>query len=427
MKSRKSFFLLWLFIFPNLFSTIILVTSFSKPFHTSSLPFFSAGGVSNYNVTQSVKYQVDINFTLTHNSLSSGDYWFKFSRLNDRQPNNTLTQYCPPYQESKILFSQITAPSYVLKDKFNNTYDLFNTTLNYHNSISVDQKYNITLNEVSFKNINMSEIGIYNMSDEVFDLYCNNSETYYERDNPTLIAVSNSIVNPSDNPVEKAEKVCDWVANYLTYDNFMPAQEQGALWAYNNQRGDCSEYSSLMITLLRIQNIPARKVTGFCISANPKTKPYVGQEWTFNSYLTGGYLYSNFLGHAWVEYYVENIGWIACDPTWHSSGFDYFNRIDYLRFNLNIGQWFSIPLLSDQSEFPHPCIVYELASDFDYDYQFKVKALEVTLAPGDGTLSNDFLILLLVITLSAILVITLVAILIITKKRRKKEVIFHEY
>ena len=383
-------------------------------------PLSSVGGVSNYNVTQSIKYQVEINFSLTHNYGSSKNYWFQFSRLNDRQPNNPLTQYCPPYQESNLLYSNITGydpDPYILQDKFNNTYDLFNNTLYYNDAITLSQIYNVTLNEIDFTNINEADIGVYDFSDEMFNLYCNNSELYYERDNPTLIAVSNSIVDSFDNPIEKARKIHNWVAGYLTYDSSMPAQEVGALEAYNTGRGDCSEYSSLMVTLLRIQNIPARKVTGYCISANPSTRPSVGQQWTFiaNKYS------SNFLGHAWVEYYVPNIGWIACDPTWQSSGYNYFNKIDYLRFNLNIGQWFSIPLLSDQSEFPNPCIVYQTPTNFDYTYQFKVTVLESNLLPSD-----DLFIFIVFIIIGVIIIVSLLAIVILVKKRRKQKKSYYD-
>ena len=423
MKVKKTFFIVFLFIFPWIFSTTLTISAPTEIFNHPFPRLFTNSGVSNFNIGGSVTYQVEIDFTLTHDSATARNYWFQFSRINDRQPNSLLTQYCPPYQESAILSSNIVgsnSPPYLMRDKFNNTYDLFNNTLNQGQSVSLSQRYNVTLNAVSFENVNYSDIGPYDVYDEIFDLYCNNSETYYERDNAALIAESNSIVDLSDNPIEKAEKICNWVSSYLSFDGTLPAQEMGALWAYTYGRGDCSEYSSLMITLLRIQDIPARKVTGYCISANPTTKPYEGQVWNFIASSSSG---SNFLGHAWVEYYVPDIGWIACDPTWHSGGFDYFNRIDYLRFNLNIGQWFPIPILGNQSEFPNPCIVYETPTNFDFVYQFKVTATETSLSPSD-----QFPMLIVIVVMAAI-VIALVAIILpmTIKRKRKKEVTYYEY
>jgi hypothetical protein len=164
-----------------------------------------------------------------------------------------------------------------------------------------------------------------------------------------------------------------------------------------------------MITLLRCQGIPARKVTGFVISADSTTQPYVGQKWTFFS---NSIDQTNILGHAWVEYYVPNIGWIACDPTWNEE-VDYFNHIDYLRFNFNIGAWFSIPQLSDESEFPHPCLVYEGDSSFDYEYNFKVVVISTNLH------FPDFITIIIILIIIVAVIIVVVAIIIYTKKKRK--------
>ncbi|MHA1824108.1 MAG: transglutaminase-like domain-containing protein, partial [Promethearchaeota archaeon] len=386
--------------------------------NNSNIKLTSDDGVSNYELVQSVTYEVEVNFSLTHNSYDggpgSGQYLFQFSRFDNRQPNANLTQFVPPYQESELVFSKITGTSdipYILQDRFNNTYDFFNNTLAPTESITLSQKYYLKLNEISFTNANMNEIGVYDTSDEMFDLYCNHSETYYERDDTNINAISFSIVNPGDNPITKATKICNWVSKYLTYDDTLPSQEKGALWAYNNKRGDCSEYSSLMITLLRCQNIPARKVTGYVISTNPSLRPYIGQQW---DYYLNNQAISTFLGHAWVEYYVPNIGWIACDPTWNSGG-DYTSKIDYLRLNLNVGAWFDIPVIEDdESEFPHPCIVYQELSDFSYKYSLKVTVLETNLLP-------DYL-LIWIIGLSSVAGVIIVVTLVVASKRRKKRV-----
>ena len=378
----------------------------------------SENGVSNYEITQSVTYNVEINFTLTHSAGGNGDYWFKFSRLNDRQPNSSLTQYSGPYQESKLQYSSISGSGttpFIYRDRFNNTYDVFNATnLLPDETIALNQNYQIKLNEVFFNNIESSEIGEYDTSDDMFALYCNNSETYYEKDDFNINATSYNIVNPSDNPVVKAQKICDWVVDHLEYDDNLPIQEMGAKWAYDNERGDCSEYSSLMITLLRCQGIPARKVIGFVISTDATTTPYIGQEWTF---YTNSNEETTFLGHAWVEYYVPNVGWIACDPTWDERA-NYFNHIDYLRLNLNIGAWFSIPQLSDKSEFPHPCIVYTDSSTFDYEYTFKISVVGVNIAASE---------LIIIITISVILAVLAIGITIIIMRGRKKRKHYEQF
>ena len=417
MRSLKFAFILTVLLFPLVVLPSSMIILSPNQLKSTAITIQSETGVSNYEIPQSVTYSVEINFSLTHTSGANGDYWFKFSRLNDRQPNSSLTQYSGPYQESELQYSNITGSDttpFIYRDRFNNTFDIFNASILLPSeTITVNQKYLVKLNEVNFYNINTSEIGVYDTSDEIFALYCNNSEQYYERDDFNINATSYSIVNPSDNPVVKAQKISDWVVNHIDYDDGLPAQEMGAKWAYDNQLGDCSEYSSLMVTLLRCQGIPARKVSGFVISNNPSTKPYIGQEWNFYAG-TGGV--SNILGHAWVEYYVPDIGWIACDPTWDGQ-INYFNHIDYLRFNFNIGAWFSIPKYVDLSEFPHPCIVYDPFSVFDYDYNFKVSVVDVNL----NQFATEIMIFIIIGVILAALVIGITIVIMRRRKKRFKE------
>ena len=399
MKVKAKFILIYLLFFPIVFSAysttpLLSTVSYNNPFISS--PDY---GVSNYEITQNVTYQVEINFTLTQ-TLGTGDYYFKFPRLNDRLPDLPETMYTPPYQDSELLYNNMTGYSEILMDiddKFNNTYDLFNATLGPAENLSLSQKYIVELNEIKFTN--ESEIGVYDTSDEIFELYCNYTEDYYERDDSLLIALSNSIVNPTDNPIEKARKIFNWVSDNIDYTGDL-TDEKGALWAYNNLKGDCSEFSSLMITLLRIQNIPARKVTGFVVSNNPSLRPKPGDTWSFDA--------SEVLGHAWMEYYVPDIGWIACDPTW-----DYFNRIDYLRFNLNVGANFFFPPSFTISEFS-ALIFYYTSSFHDYDYNITITVLESNLAP----VSSFPLIFLVFIGIGVAAI--LITVLLITRIRRNK-------
>lgn len=380
MKIKVIFVFIGLFISTLAFDSSLFypLTSDTRSEHFFQFLSSSDDGVSKYNITNSVTYQVEFNFSLTH-KIGPGNYKFIFARLNNRIPTSSLTKYCPPYQESKLLINNISGyiPSEIEighHDKFNNTYDSFNASLSPDEQVTLYQQYEAKLNEIKFQNISDTDIGEYNMADEIFTLYCNNTEPYYERDDPALIALSNSIVNFDDNPVEKALKIINWVSSYLVYNPSLPAQEMGALWAYNNGEGDVSEFSSLMITLLRIQNIPARKVTGFLVSNNPSFNPKINSTLHFYNNLTG----ATILGHAWVEYYVPDIGWISCDPTWYN-GFDYFNRNDFLRFQLNVGANFFIPPSYFVSEFSNPIFVFLAGATFEYTFDIKLTIINTSL------------------------------------------------
>ncbi|MFX1500512.1 MAG: transglutaminase family protein [Promethearchaeota archaeon] len=419
MKDNRIFLLLYLFFFPL---ANLIGVSFLKSSNTIiTYPQLSTpiDGVSNYIIMSNVSYEVVVNFTLTHKS-GDGRYFFKFARLNSRMPNSPLTPYCPPYQESELKLNNISGniPSQTIIgqiDRFNNTYDTFNASLFVDERVTFYQTYDITINAITFEDIDNSEIGIYDTSDEIFALYCNYSEPYYEINNPTLISQSNNIVNPGDNPVEKAEKICDWVSNYLKYNGKMPDQEIGALAAYNQEQGDCSEFSSLMITLLRIQGIPARKVSGFLISNDISTRPKVGDTWEFNAKGTELNVLSNFLGHAWVEFYVEGIGWIACDPTWNQKA-EYFAKSDYLRFSLNVGSNFFFPPLGTFSEFGNPIYGWHPTNTFDSNYNLQIRVVESNLTPVEPF--PIFVVIFIVIGIGVILLP--IAIILLLRRGSKK-------
>ncbi len=121
------------------------------------------------------------------------------------------------------------------------------------------------------------------------------------------------------------------------------------------------------------------------------------------------------LGHAWVEYYVEDIGWIVCDPTWHKD-IDYFNRNDYLRFNLVAGSNIFFPPSDTVSEFGNPVFGYIPGDTFEYNYQ-----VDITVLGSDLTPLLPFP-LFTIIFISIGLLAVIVVIVLLIRRGSKKEV-----
>ncbi len=80
----------------------------------------------------------------------------------------------------------------------------------------------------------------------------------------------------------------------------LPAGEEFVLYFLKeSNRGYCVHFATAATMLLRTVGIPARYVTGYSITGN-------GADWI---------TVTEDDAHAWVEYYVNDVGWLPLDPT----------------------------------------------------------------------------------------------------------------
>lgn len=104
---------------------------------------------------------------------------------------------------------------------------------------------------------------------------------------------------------EKVIRVQDYVRQVAAYDLEapLPGDERDVVdyFLFDAPSGFCTYYASAMAVLLRMQEIPARVVTGYA--------PGVFMVEQGNFEVTGD------LAHAWVEVYFPGYGWIPFEPT----------------------------------------------------------------------------------------------------------------
>lgn len=97
--------------------------------------------------------------------------------------------------------------------------------------------------------------------------------------------------------LEKAHQIYDYVASTMHYDKSGEGWGRGdEVWACDSKRGNCTDFHSVFIGMMRSSGIPARFEIGFPLPEG-KTEGEIP-----------GY-------HCWAEFYIQGIGWIPIDAS----------------------------------------------------------------------------------------------------------------
>lgn len=115
-------------------------------------------------------------------------------------------------------------------------------------------------------------------------------EKFMETKDESLVNLSNR--QAADTEEEKAEKLYKWVNNNINYAGYVK-DDRGAVYAFKNKKGDCTEYMYLYSTLARIVGIPSRGIGGYVYKEDSVLKP------------------EDF--HNWSEVYIDK-AWHVVDP-----------------------------------------------------------------------------------------------------------------
>jgi len=125
-------------------------------------------------------------------------------------------------------------------------------------------------------------------------------------------------------PVEKARALYDYVFKTMRYDKSGTGWGRGdAVWACDARHGNCTDFHSVFISMMRAEKIPARFEIGFPL-------PEGAREGEITGY------------HCWAEFYLKGPGWVPVDisEAWKNpSKHDYFfGALDPNRVQFSIGR-----------------------------------------------------------------------------------------
>ncbi|MBU1952562.1 transglutaminase-like domain-containing protein [Patescibacteria group bacterium] len=152
------------------------------------------------------------------------------------------------------------------------------------------------------------------------------SESFLEQ-TPAIKKLTKEITREKKNLYDKVRAVFDFVVDNFKYQ--YPVKKRGVKHLnLKNLCGDCGEYGTMLVTMLRILGIPAKNQTGFVICQKQK----------------------KVLEHSWVSAYFKNIGWLDFDPQYadiEKNKDKYFGRRSDYRIVFTNG--FNIPIKPDIS------------------------------------------------------------------------------
>jgi len=107
--------------------------------------------------------------------------------------------------------------------------------------------------------------------------------------------ISTQLNLQAEPPIRAAHKVYDWLIDEFTYNWQAPGAGKGDVrWACDAKSGDCSDYASTFMSLMRLNGIPADHEFGFPI----RTADHEGE---IKHY------------HCWARFFVTGVGWIPVD------------------------------------------------------------------------------------------------------------------
>ena len=306
-------------------------------------------------------------------------------------------------------FNDITVSEHDPYDIHNNSYDFFNKEITTDLDFNMSYEYNVKLN--SKKWIISEDLTLlnYNTSTELYKKYTRANENCESNDS-SIISTADTITDGKNTLDGIITEIYDYVVENIEYkiDSENP-EPKNLTQTLDDQFGDCSEYANLMVGFLRAKGIPARKVLGLVFvedggdtAGAPKFSLQPGDTFSYNSKTTTLPL------HAWVQYYIPDLGWVSADPTWgnslYESGGDsseYLHGIDYIRLITTVGSWYeegidpsfieTVPPYTGGAEITYSVFSIEIY-DLDYEIKYTITILDAQYSKYEMSMFEYILI-----------------------------------
>jgi hypothetical protein len=216
------------------------------------------------------------SFRKTTEGKKVNTIFFSVPKSNDYQE---ISNYY--FNKGEILFDTITNEFYLKWDLSND-----NSTES-GEWFKISFEFDYIAKSTEFKTQVVGEIYPYKPESTIHKMYTSGWYNEIDLKNTALLNVSKEIWDKSTDIYDYARKCFEYVdVNFYYTDKYNYSVPLTFLLELG--AGNCFQFSQILITLLRMKNIPARYV----------------RTWQ----------------HTWAEFYLENYGWIPADPTFSLFG-----------------------------------------------------------------------------------------------------------
>ncbi len=146
----------------------------------------------------------------------------------------------------------------------------------------------------------------------VYDEYLGLSEKIASSDR--MKALYSEITKESTSSLNSAFLVADYFRKNYTYTTIPVSGDNGGgdyieSFIFDTKKGYCTHFATAMVNLLRLGGIPARYAEGYYADASEAIPVSYGADIIYQ------YSVMDKNAHAWVEAYIDGIGWMIFEPT----------------------------------------------------------------------------------------------------------------
>jgi len=121
---------------------------------------------------------------------------------------------------------------------------------------------------------------------------------------PRLTELAEQMFAQSTSDAERVDSTLAWIGRCCRYSldvGRFSSEQPVAEFLFEKRRGYCEYFASAAAILLRLQGVPTRYVTGLNVQPANRRGDH--------------FLVRASDAHAWIEVWLEGVGWVAADPT----------------------------------------------------------------------------------------------------------------